>query len=336
MTASRTVDLHTHFMPAGLPNFAAETGDARWPHLEIGNGDAGSIVLGSELFRRVTRPCWDPVARFDDMDRHGVDCQVMSPVPVTLVYWAEPKLALEHARRLNDGLGEAVEASSGRLLGLGTVPLQDVDLAIGEMERAIREVGLAGLEIGTVVRSAELDHPDLRPFFRAAAGLDVPIFVHPIDGDGATRCHTPMGRFGVGLTTDTALAAMALVFGGVLEDVPDLKVCLSHGGGTFPSVYPRLRLWAAGATDDPAATVGRLDALAGRLTVDSLVFDPGQVPLLVERFGADHIVFGSDYPFIPYPHAAASLAPPVDAAAIRTANGWGFLRATTESGCGSG
>ena len=198
------------------------------------------------------------------------------------------------------------------------------------MERAVGDLGLAGLEIGTVVGSTELDQPELRPFFQAAAALGVPLFIHPMDGAGAARCDTPLGQFGIGLPTDTAIAAAALVFGGVLDELPDLRVCLSHGGGTFPWVYPRLRLWAAGQSVDPAATARHLDELVRRLFVDALVFDPQHVPLLLERFGGDHVVFGSDYPFIPLAHAGAGLRPgsatPDDVvAAIRSRNGWDFL-----------
>jgi len=165
-------------------------------------------------------------------------------------------------------------------------------MAIAEMTRAVDDLGLRGLEVGTLVAGAELDHLELRPFFRAASDRQVPIFVHPIDASGATRCSAPLLDFAIGMHTDTSLAAHALVYGGVLEELPDLRICLSHGGGSFPWTHPRLRVLHDTSDRD-------LDALVGRLWADVLVFDPLHLPLLVERFGAPHLVLGSDFPFIP-------------------------------------
>jgi aminocarboxymuconate-semialdehyde decarboxylase len=307
VTATRVVvDVHTHFMPPDLPDFWRETGDSRWPRLVRFGPDQADIMLGEAQFRRVSRPCWDPATRLKDMDDFGVDVQVMSPVPIGLTYWADPVLALAFAREYNDRLASAAAGSGGRLVGLGTVPLQDVDAAIDEMHRAVGQLGLVGLQIGTVIGTDELDHPRLRPFFRAAAEFGVPLFVHPVDGSGATRCCSPLGAFGLGMPTDTAIAATALVFGGVLADAPDLRICLAHGGGSFPLLYARLRAFAeltgSGSTD--------FDDLARRLYVDSLTFDSMHLPLLGYRFGSDHILFGSDYPFVPWAAAAASAGRP--------------------------
>jgi aminocarboxymuconate-semialdehyde decarboxylase len=213
-------------------------------------------------------------------------------MPIALTYWSDAELAARYARSFNDEIAMAVEASEGRLLGLGTVPLQDPPAAVKEMLRVMDELKLSGIEIGTVVGRSELDHVDLREFFRAAANERVPLFVHPIDGSGATRCSSPIIDFGIGMHADTSLAAFALVYGGVLEELPDLQVCLSHGGGAFPWTHPRLR--AFDRRDD-----GELDKLVSRLWADTLVFDSNYLPLLIGRYGGDHLMLGSDYPFIP-------------------------------------
>jgi len=288
------VDLHTHVLSDRLPDLATETGDARWPRLVPGTDgpDTGEVRQGETVFRVVQRPCWDGDARVADMDRHQVDYQVVSPMPLALTYWAEPEAALRFARAQNDEISAMVAASGGRLRGLGTVPLQDPARAAAELARCRDELGLDGLEIGTVVAGRELDHPELRPFFRAAAEQDVPLFVHPIDGSGVLRCSSPLYDFALGMHADGALAATALVYGGVLRELRDLRICLSHGGGSFPWTHPRLRLMRS---KDRAA----LDDDVRRLWADCLVFDALHLPLLISRYGADHVVLGSDYPFIP-------------------------------------
>jgi aminocarboxymuconate-semialdehyde decarboxylase len=304
-------DVHSHFMPADLPDFAARYGDRRWPRLEVTGATGGEIRLGPDLFRPVRRPCFAAEARLEEMDSVGVAVQAISPVPISLTYWAEPKLALAFARHQNDALATAAAGSGGRLVALGGVPLQDVDLAVAELERAVTELGMPGVEIGTVIDTTagrlELDAPPLRPFFAAAADLGARVFVHPVDGAGIDRCAGAVESFGIGMLTDTALAAKALVFGGVLADHPELRICLAHGGGTFPWCYPRLRFRRLYGLDSAEAEAlgGGLDGLVRRLFVDSLIFDEAHLPLLTHRFGADHVVYGSDYPFVPWEASAA-------------------------------
>lgn len=335
------VDLHAHVFSPDLPDMSAETGDPRWPRLITGRVDAGpsgaarvatgeaerrgEVWRGDDRFRVVRRPFWDPSARIAEMDALGTDVQVVSPIPVALTYWADGTDALRFARAQNDHIAEVVADSGGRLLGLGTVPLQAPAAAASELRRLMTELGLAGAEIGTVVQGAELDDPSLRPFFRAAAELDAPLFVHPIDGSGVLRCSDPHTDFALGMHTDTALAAKALVYGGVLAELPELRVCLAHGGGTFPWTHPRLRFRRPEESAE-------LDVLVKRLWADCLVFDPVPFPVLVARYGADHLVFGSDYPFIDHdPHGPLDDAVGLGAIttaerdAIRGANALRFL-----------
>jgi aminocarboxymuconate-semialdehyde decarboxylase len=342
-----TVDLHTHFFPAGLGDRMTATGDDRWPSLAVGSDGRGRIMRGATVFRPVAPTCWDPAARLEAMDAAGIDVHVLSPVPVTLTTWAEPRLAADFARQHNELLAEAAATAPTRLRWMGSVPLQDGDLAAAELERASSRLGMVGVEIGTEVAGRELDDPALRPFFEAADELGVAIFVHPTDGPGAIRRGGVPYEFGLGMLTDTALAATALVFGGVLEALPRLRVALAHGCGTFPWSYPRLRRGAtlgpgrAGATGartdgaTGARTDGDTDALVRRLWADSLVFDPAHLPVLFERFGADHVVLGSDFPFYP-PSWGGPLdvldeavrtgrCTPGQSTAVRSTNGLRFL-----------
>ena len=328
-----TLDAHTHFFPAGLGDLAAVTGDARWPSLHVDDSDVAVIMRGNSVFRPVAPTCWDPTRRVEAMDVGGIDAQVLSPVPITLTTWADPQIAAEFARRQNDLLAEAAATAPDRYRWIGSVALQDADASIAELERATSELGMAGVEIGTEVDGRELDDPSLRPFFAAAEALNVAIFVHPTDGAGAIRRRGQPYEFGLGMLTDTAMAAGALVFGGVLEMFPNLRVGLAHGCGSFPWAYPRM---ARGASNGPGPlAMGSTDELVRRLWVDSLVFDPAHLPVLMDRFGADHIFLGSDFPF--YPPAwgapcevideavAKAMATSADAKAMKSTNGVAFF-----------
>jgi aminocarboxymuconate-semialdehyde decarboxylase len=292
------LDVHAHYFPSDLGNWAAVTGDDRWPSLAAGDDGTGQIMLGERVFRQVRAPLWDLDARTAELDAAGVARQVISPVPIMLTYWAEAQLSLSFDRAVNDSIGEHVAKSHGRLAGLGALPMQDVTLAVAELRRCVRELGLAGVEIGTQPGGREMDDPDLAPFFDAAAELDAAIFIHPLDGGGsAIRRGGQPYDFGLGMLTDTAMAATALICGGVLDRRPSLRIGLAHGCGTFPWAAPRLRM-ATLLTSDPGKHA-TFEELAARLWVDSLVLDPEHLGLLTRRFGAGHVMFGTDYPFIP-------------------------------------
>lgn len=285
------VDIHAHHFPVGLPDMAARTGDPRWPSLEVADS---RLMRGDEIFRQVRAACFDPQARLDDLDEAGVSTQVISPVPVTLVDWAAPDDAAVFLAAQNDALLQVANDSAGRLVALGAVPLQHVDLAVAEMQR-VTAAGMVGIEITAMVDGRELDDPVLEPFWAAAESERVPIFIHPAHQDGAIRRSGQPIEFGLGMLTDTAIAATALVYGGVLERHPDLRIALAHGCGTFGWAHPRLRYFAG---REPARGQA-LDELVRSLWVDSLVFDPALFSVLVERFGGDHIMFGTDHPFLP-------------------------------------
>lgn len=287
------IDFHAHHFPTGLPDSGAEIGDHCVPRLVV--DDDPRIMLGDAVFRRVRAACFDVSSRVAELDAAGVDRQVISPVPITLVEPADPVVADRFLAAQNDGLAEAAEASAGRLVALAGVPLQDPARAVVELNRASRQ-GMVGVEITACAADRELDDPDLDVFWRAASDLEVPVFVHPAHQRSAIRRSGQPIEFGLGMLTDTALAASALVFGGVLDRFPTLRVALAHGCGTFPWAYPRLRYMATLA-DAPAGPL--LDRLVGRLWSDTLVFDPTLLPVLIDRFGADHLLFGTDHPFLP-------------------------------------
>jgi aminocarboxymuconate-semialdehyde decarboxylase len=312
------VDMHTHYFPAGMADLAAETGDSRWPSLSVNPDGSARIMRGAEVFRPVAETCWNLARRAEAMDEAGIDHHVLSPVPVTLTTWAEPVLAARFARMQNEAFADAVAQSGssggGRFSWIGCVPLQDTDAAIAELDFGVNELGMLGVEIGSEVSGRELDDPSLRPFFASAQDLDVAIFIHPTDGAGAIRRGGIPYEFGLGMLTDTAMAAAALVFGGVLDEFPNLRIGLAHGCGSFAWSYPRLVRGASmnPANGTPDAIGAHTGELLRRLWVDTLVFDPEQIPLLIERFGADHLMLGSDFPF--YPPTFGSALEPISGA----------------------
>lgn len=288
-----TVDFHAHHFPVGLPDMAELTGDPRWPSLIV--DDDSRLMRGSSVFRRVKASCFDPEVRLRELDAANIDHQVISPVPITLVDWAPAHQAARFLAAQNDALAETARRSNGRFIALGAVPLQDVELAIDEMARIRTELDMAGIEMPAMAAGQELDAPALDPFWAAAESEKVPLFIHPAHQQIAIRRQGQPYEFGIGMHTDTALAAAALVYGGVLDRHPDLRIALSHGCGSFAWTHPRLRYLAA--RDQDAASA--LDDLVRSLWVDGLVFDIAHIPLLVERFGADHILYGTDHPFLP-------------------------------------
>ena len=296
------VDAHAHLFPAALEGFAFASGEVL-PRLVIDDDRSGRIMIGDRVFRPVTSQLWNVEHRLQAMDVAGVRLQVVSPVPVMLSYGASPGAAQEYSAAVNNTLAADVAASAGRLLGLGTVPLQDADLAVTELERVMGDLGLRGVEIGTTIDGTELDDPALTPFWEAAERLGAAVFVHPVDGGGgAVRRTGQPYDFGMGMLTDTAIAATGLVFGGVLEQFPRLRIGLAHGCGSFGWVYPRLRMahgvWGSGP-------VQAADDRMRSLWVDTLVLDPEHLRILVHRFGADKVMVGTDHPFFPDLFAAA-------------------------------
>lgn len=291
------VDIHAHHFPRALSDHGLTPQGPRWPRLETGADGHGRILLGESVFRQVTSDLWDVQARLALLDQAGIELQVVSPVPVMLTYGADGQEAASYCRAINTTLAADVARAPDRLVGLGTVPLQAPDLAIEELHHAIASLGLRGVEIGSSIDGVDLDAPSLRPFWQAAEALGALVFVHPMDGGGGVvrRSGQPYD-FGMGMLVDTSIAAGALVFGGVLEQFPSLRVVLSHGCGAFAWLYPRLRLadqvWAGG---DPSAADERVRSL----WVDTLVFDAEHLRLLGHRFGPDKIVAGTDHPFFP-------------------------------------
>lgn len=291
------VDFHTHIIPENIPNFVEKFGGERWPTLEKKCSCGANIMVAGKVFREVTDQVWSPEKRIQDMDQEGVDIQVLSPIPVTFSYWAEPNAAEEMSKIQNDFIADTVKQYPERFIGLGTVPLQDVAVSIREMDRCIHKLGLKGIEIGSNINGKNLDDPAFTSFFEMAEKWEVPLFVHPWETLGKERMPRHNFMYTVGMPSETALAAASLINGGVMEKFPRLKVCFAHGGGSFPYILPRLdqgwKVWPhLRLTPKPPSYYAK------NFYFDSLNYDPLNLNYLIDRFGHEKIVMGSDYPFL--------------------------------------
>ena len=307
------IDLHTHILPREWPDLDAKYGYSGFIRLDHYKPCCARMMKGGHVFREVTENVWEPARRIEDCDRDGVNMQVLSTVPVMFSYWAKPADALDLSRRLNDHIAEVVRAHPKRFTGLATLPLQDPDLAAQELERAVRELGLRGAEIGTHVDANEhcgqaecrnLDARELDPVWTAAEQLDAGVFVHPWDMVGKERMPKYWLPWLVGMPAETSLAVCSMIFGGVFDRFPKLRVAFAHGGGAFPFSVGRIKrgfdvrpdLVAVDNKTPPGDYLAQPDRPA-RFFIDSLVHDPEALRFLLRMFGAQRIALGSDYPF---------------------------------------
>ena len=307
------IDIHTHILPRKWPDLDKKFGYSGFVRLEHCDGCSARMMIGNSLFREITDNVWNPARRIEEMDRTGVSMQVLSTVPVMFSYWAKPRDALDLSRMLNDHIAEVVRADRKHFVGLGTIPLQDVDLATRELERCVRDLGLHGIEIGTHVDAnahchgpdcRNLDHPSLDLLWQTAQDLNAAIFVHPWDMMGQERMPKYWLPWLVGMPAETSLAICSMIFGGAFERFPKLRVAFAHGGGAFPGTIGRIEhgfrvrpdLVAPDNEKNPRAYLAYGNKPA-RFYVDSLVHDADALKLLLKLFGPERVVFGSDYPF---------------------------------------
>lgn len=296
--ATPTVDIHCHLATPAASELVAPHKAPEYEPYDFFMGEE-SKAQNQVMFPTIVHKLRDPAARIDDMDRMGIQIQGLATFVSEYAYWAPPDVGAEAARIQNDRIAAAVADNPDRFVGLGaTVPLQDVDLAIAEMERAVDELGFKGLQIGGTVAGANLDEGRFRPFWQAVATKGIPVIIHP---NGYEESH----RFGayfmtncIGNPLETMVAATRLIFSGLLEELPTLQIVLLHGGGYLPfycsrsdhtwKVRPETRVHIP---DHPPSHYMR------QLFYDTMVFDPLYLRHLIEVVGADRVMAGTDYPF---------------------------------------
>jgi aminocarboxymuconate-semialdehyde decarboxylase len=291
------IDTHAHILPQDWPDLAEKYGDVRFPVIHHTEG-RHRIYKDGKFFREIWPNTWDPELRIAEYARFGVDVQVISTVPVLFSYWAKPHQALDLHQYLNDHVAVICRAHPRHYAALGTVPLQSPRLAIEEMTRCMEQLGLQGVQIGSHVGTWNLDAPELYEFFQAAQDLGAALLVHPWDMMGGESMPKYWLPWLVGMPAEQSRAACCLIFGGVLERLPELRVCLAHGGGAFPYTIGRIEHGFRMrpdlvATDNPRNP----REYFGRLWFDSCVHDPKALRYLIDVAGVERVMLGTDYPF---------------------------------------
>ena len=292
------IDVHTHIVPGHFPPYAGRRSGVRWPSMAPAQACHRHVMLEGQVFRTVSHQSWDPAVRATDLEQQGLAHQVLSPMPELLAYWLHDDDAVSMARFLNEQIAGMVASAPARFTGLGTVPLQDVDLAIRELDRAVNDTGLAGVEVGSNVNGVPIGDPRFLPFFEAAQDWGAAVFVHALKPTGMDRLvGAPVLEHALAYPTEIGLAAASMITGGTLDKCPRLRIAFSHGGGTLGQMLPRLQhawnIFPALRTLAPTAP----QELARRAFVDSLVYGEDAIRFLLAVFGSSQVMLGSDYPF---------------------------------------
>ncbi|MBX7153718.1 MAG: amidohydrolase [Bacteriodetes bacterium] len=293
------IDIHAHLMPE------------RWESLQDKFGYGGFITLDHHkpgaarmmrddgvFFREVQQNCWDAEYVLRDMDEHNVDVMVLCTIPVLFNYWAKSHDCLEWSEFLNNHLADVVKQYPKRFIALGTVPMQDVDLAIKEMTRCVRELGMPGLQLGSNINGVNLDDKRFFPFYKAAEELGCRLFIHPWEMAGSDRMKKYWGEWLVGMPAETALAIHSFIMGGVFDAFPNLKVLFAHAGGSFAFTLGRVSHgWNARPDLCNVNNIRDPRDYIGKFWVDGITHDTPAFKYLLEVMGSDKICYGTDYPF---------------------------------------
>ena len=270
-------------------------------------------MLGDKVFREIEDNSWSAAKRIEECDHTGVNIQVLSTVPVMFNYWAKPEQTYDLSRYLNDHIAQVAADNPDRFIGLGTLPMQDTALSIKELERCMKELGLAGIEIGTHIHGRNLDDAEICEIFHACEEMNAAVFIHPWDMLGKERMPEYWLPWLVGMPAETSLAICSMIFGGVFEKYKKLRVCFAHGGGSFPFSIGRIE-HGFNVRPDLVQTKNKINPrnYLGKFYLDSLVHDELAMKFLIDLVGEDHIIMGSDYPFPLGEHIPGSLIESMD------------------------
>ena len=292
--ANSTIDIHAHFVPQGYLRLIETEGE---PHgVRLRSGPNGPMILAGQFpIGPITAHYHNLDLRLKTMDAQGITVQALSLMP-PMVYWADGTLAVRLARLVNDAIAEATRAHPDRFVGLATLPLQNPEAAVGEVERAVTELGCRGIYLGTNVRGKELSDPSFLPVFERIDALRVPIFLHPLNVIGSQRLTSYYLHNLLGNPFDTAVAAANLIFSGLLDRFPKLEVCLPHAGGALPYLIGRLNHgWKV--RQECKALKKPPSSYLRRFTYDTISHAPESLNYLIKLVGVDRVMIGSDYCF---------------------------------------
>jgi len=295
---SLRIDIHCHYMNTEVAGRVAHLNPAQHEPMAV-HSNAASREANAKQAKERGPKLTDIAVRLKDMDRMGVDIQAVSPAPHQTYYWTDPGFGAELSRTVNERLAEIVAQHPDRFVALGTVPLQDVSLAVQELTHAVKALGMRGVEINPSVRGMDLTDAKLGldKFFAAAHALDVVIFMHPIGFTHGERLVDHYFSNIIGNPLETTVAASHLIFDGVMERHPKLKVVLPHAGGYLAHYWARMDHAYRARPDTRGQMKRKPSSYLEKFYFDTITFDHGMLAHMIARFGADHVLLGTDYPY---------------------------------------
>lgn len=297
LEAMLKIDMHSHIIPKHLPDWTKKFGYGDFIFLQHNEDKSADMMQGGRFFRRIVENCWDENLRIQEYETFATQVQVVCTIPVLFSYWAKPKDGLEISQFLNDHIADLVARYPKNYIGLGTIPMQDTELAIQELERC-KSIGLVGIQIGSNINDKNLSEPEFFPIFEACERLGMAIMVHPWQMMGEDSMRKYWLPWLVGMPAETSRAACSMIFGGVLERLPNLRVCFSHAGGSFLTTLGRVE-HGFNCRPDLVAIDNPINPreYVGKFWVDSITHDIDLLKYLLTMQGSSKICFGTDYPF---------------------------------------
>ena len=291
------IDMHTHILPKTMPNWTEKFGYGKFIHLESNADGSANMMQGGNFFRRIVENCWDESLRIKEYEQFNTQVQVVCTIPVMFSYWANPTDCAELSRFLNDHIAELVQQYPKHYIGLGTIPMQDSDQAIKELER-IKSIGLVGIQIGSNINDKNLSEDEFFPIFEACSRLGLAVMIHPWQMMGFDSMKKYWLPWLVGMPAETSRAACSMIFGGVLERLPKLRVCFSHAGGSFLPTLGRIE-HGFNCRPDLVAIDNQVNPreYVGKFWVDSITHDIDALKYILNMQGSKRVCLGSDYPF---------------------------------------
>ncbi|MFT5969596.1 MAG: aminocarboxymuconate-semialdehyde decarboxylase [Flavobacteriales bacterium] len=291
------IDMHTHIMPKELPRWAEKFGYSGFIHLEHHRPGFAKMMQDSTFFREVNENCWNPELRIKEYEKFDTQVQVVCTIPVLFSYWAKPKDCLEVSRFLNDDIADLVAKYPKNYIGLGTVPMQDPELAVQELER-IKEIGLVGIQIGSNINEKNLNEPEFDVIWEACERLGLAVLVHPWNMMGKKHMEKYWLPWLVGMPAETSRAITSMIFGGIFDRFPKMRVNFAHAGGSFLPTIGRVEhgfncrpdLVAVDNPTNPRDYIGKF-------WVDCITHDPMLLEYILKLQGSKKVSLGSDYPF---------------------------------------
>ena len=289
--------MHTHIIPKHLPRWAEKFGYDGFIHLDHHKDGWARMMQGDKFFREINENCWNPEVRINEYLEFKTHVQVVCTIPVLFAYFAKPEDGLEVAKFLNDDLADLVHKYPKNYIGLGTIPMQDVDLSVQELHR-IKQIGLHGIQIGSNIDNKNLNEPEFFPIWEACEQLDLAVMVHPWNMMGKKYMDRYWLPWLVGMPAETSRAMCSMIFGGVFDRFPKLRVNFCHASGAFLATLGRIE-HGFNCRPDLVAVDNPVNPrnYCGKYWVDCITHDPLMLEYILKLQGSKRVTLGSDYPF---------------------------------------